>query len=217
MRSPLISPSILSADFAHLSKDIHDIDNAGADWIHCDVMDGMFVPNISFGPMIIEKVHTLTDKPLDVHLMVTQPERYLEAFAAAGAHYITVHANACQDLPETLDKIASLGCKAGVSVNPDIPISTFTDYLDKIDLVLLMSVYAGFGGQSFLPEVLEKISAVKALVDKMNHPIHIEVDGGITDKTGRLCVEQGADVLVAGSYIFKQRSYQNAIDSLRIS
>ena len=215
MSATIISPSILSADYAILREDIARVEQAGADWIHCDIMDGHFVPNISYGPMIVEQVNRMTDLPLDVHLMITEPMRYLEQFAKAGSDIITVHADACADLETTIDKIHELGCKAGVAVNPDKPVELFMHLLPKIELVLIMSVYAGFGGQKFLEDVMQKVRIVRAEADRLNLTIDIEVDGGVNDVTAKICREAGANVLVAGSYIFGTADYHAKIESLR--
>ncbi len=215
MSATIISPSILSADYAILREDIARVEHAGADWIHCDIMDGHFVPNISYGPMIVEQVNRMTDLPLDVHLMITEPMRYLEQFAKAGSDIITVHADACADLETTIDKIHELGCKAGVAVNPDKPVELFMHLLPKIELVLIMSVYAGFGGQKFLEDVMQKVRIVRAEADRLNLTIDIEVDGGVNDVTAKICREAGANVLVAGSYIFGTADYHAKIESLR--
>lgn len=214
MSKTIISPSILSADFTKLGEDIKKIEQAGAEWVHCDVMDGVFVPNISFGPMIVNFVNKITDLPLDVHLMITEPIRYIEQFAEAGSDIITVHAEACEDLPATIAKIKECGSKVGVAVNPDFPVSLFLPYLKDIDLVLIMSVHAGFGGQSFIADTMNKVKEVKSAVDAANLDIRIEVDGGVNDKTAVECREAGADVLVAGSYVFGG-DYKERIDSLR--
>jgi ribulose-phosphate 3-epimerase len=215
MNTTIIAPSILSADFGALKADIALIEKAGAEWIHCDIMDGHFVPNISYGPMIVDQVNKMTDLPLDVHLMITEPMRYLEQFAKAGADIITVHADACENLEATIDKIHELGCKAGVAVNPDKEISLFSDLLPKIDMVLIMSVYAGFGGQSFIPDVMKKVSAVAALVKEQALTVDIQVDGGVNGETAKVCREAGANVLVAGSYVFGGEDYKQRVDSLR--
>ncbi len=215
MSSTIISPSILSADYAALRDDILRVEKAGADWIHCDIMDGHFVPNISYGPMIVEQVNKMTDLTLDVHLMITEPMRYLEQFAKAGSDIITVHADACENLEATIDKIHELGCKAGVAVNPDKSIDLFMHLLPKIELVLIMSVYAGFGGQKFLPDVMDKVRTVRAEADRLNLNVDIQVDGGVNGETAKVCREAGANVLVAGSYIFGTEDYKAKIDSLR--
>lgn len=215
MSTTIIAPSILSADFASLKEDILRVESAGAEWIHCDIMDGHFVPNISYGPMIVDQVNKMTDLPLDVHLMITEPSRYLEQFAKAGADIITVHADACEDLEATIDTIHKLGCKAGVAVNPDKEISLFADLIEKIDMVLIMSVYAGFGGQSFIPDVMEKVSAVRQLADDKGLTLDIQVDGGVNGETASVCREAGANVLVAGSYVFGGEDYKQRVDSLR--
>lgn len=215
MSSVIVAPSILSADYANLAQDIKTVEQAGADWIHCDVMDGVFVPNISFGPFIVDQVNKMTSLPLDVHLMITEPIRYIEQFAKAGADYITVHADACEDLPATLQKIRDMGAKVGVSVNPDKPIDLFMNYLDEIDLVLIMSVYAGFGGQSFIPEVMNKVETVANAVAQKGLSTVVEVDGGVNDATAKVCRDAGATALVAGSYIFGSGEYEQRVASLR--
>ena len=203
MAAPLISPSILSADFARLGEEVRAIDAAGADWIHVDVMDGHFVPNITIGPMVVKALRGHTQKPFDVHLMITPVDPYLQAFAEAGADIITFHPEAGPHAHRTVQAIKALGKKAGVSLNPATP-AKMLDYLyEEIDLVLVMSVNPGFGGQSFISSQLRKIEAIRKAIDKTGRQVHLEVDGGVDAVTARQCVDAGADVLVAGSATFK--------------
>jgi ribulose-phosphate 3-epimerase len=215
-RPLLIAPSILSADFSKLGDEIRTIDAAGADWIHCDVMDGHFVPNITYGAPVIKAVRGTSKKVFDVHLMIAPVDPYLADFAAAGADIITVHAEAGPHLDRSLQAIRALGKKAGVSLNPSTPESVIEYVLDRLDLILLMSVNPGFGGQSFIPAVVEKIRRVKALIG--DRPIDIEVDGGVTPETAPLVAKAGANVLVAGSAVFKggtEASYRANIEAIR--
>ncbi|MFB3164097.1 ribulose-phosphate 3-epimerase [Neobacillus sp. 179-C4.2 HS] len=210
-----IAPSILSADFAKLGEEITAVEKAGADYIHVDVMDGHFVPNITIGPLIVEAIRPVTKLPLDVHLMIDNPDQYIEAFAKAGADYITVHVEACRHLHRTIHHIKSFGIKAGVVLNPATPVNTIEHILKDIDMVLLMSVNPGFGGQKFIPEVLPKIRRVKEMADSIGKEIEIEIDGGVNSETAKLCIEAGANVLVAGSAIYDQEDYAAAISLIR--
>jgi ribulose-phosphate 3-epimerase len=210
-----IAPSILSANFAKLGEEIVAVEKGGADYIHVDVMDGHFVPNITIGPLIVDAIRPVTKLPLDVHLMIENPDQYIEAFAKAGADFITVHVEACRHLHRTVHLIKSFGVKAGVVLNPATPVDTIQHVIADIDMVLLMSVNPGFGGQKFIPEVLPKIRAVKQMADQKGLNIEIEIDGGVNPETAKLCVEAGANVLVAGSAIYNEADYAKAISLIR--
>ena len=199
----IIAPSLLSANFLHLEKDCEMINNSKADWFHLDVMDGKFVPNISFGPMIVDFIAKSAKKYLDVHLMIEEPEKYAEAFKNAGAHNLTVHIEACKHLHRNIQQIKALGMEAGVAINPHTPIESLKDVLADIDVVCLMSVNPGFGGQSFIPQTLEKIRTLKAIIKQKDLNVKIEIDGGVTLENAKSIIEAGADVLVAGNTVFK--------------
>ena len=211
----LVAPSILSADFSKLSEEIKAVEHAGADWIHIDVMDGHFVPNITIGPVVISKIRKISDIFFDVHLMIENPGKYVEQFAKAGADLITIHAEACDDILSTINKVKDLGCKVGVSINPETSLDVIKEIIQNVDLVLIMSVHPGFGGQSFIEDVLPKIKKTRDIISKMDKEIHLEVDGGINDKTAKTAIEYGANVLVAGNFVFTNASYRDAIKSLK--
>lgn len=212
-----IAPSILSADFANLQADINEVEQAGADYIHVDVMDGHFVPNITIGPLVVSAIRPITKLPLDVHLMINNPDQYIEAFANAGADIISVHVEACPHLHRTVAAIKALGVRAGVVVNPATPAEMLYPILPNVDLILFMTVNPGFGGQSFITNVLEKIKQVDRWRKDLALDIEFEVDGGITPVTAKQCVDVGVDVLVAGSAIFNYSDRKAAIDAIKQS
>lgn len=215
MKNIIISPSLLSANFNNLAADIQMINNSAADWFHLDIMDGVFVPNISFGMPIVKSVKKLATKPLDVHLMIVQPERYIQAFKNAGADYLTVHYEACTHLHRTIQEIKAAGMKAGVSVNPHTSVSLLEDILPDLDLVLIMSVNPGFGGQSFIKNSLKKIAQLKEMANILNPNLIIEVDGGVDTKNHTEIVKAGANALVAGSAVFGAENPSEAIAQLK--
>ncbi len=210
-----ISPSLLSADFLHLGDAIEMVNRSQADWFHIDVMDGVFVPNISYGMSITTQIKQMARKPLDVHLMIVQPERYIESFSKSGADILTVHLEASNHLHRTIQEIKKWGMKAGVALNPHTPVNTLEDIIRDIDIVLIMSVNPGFGGQSFIPNALNKIKALKQLILTSGSQALIEVDGGVNLETGRQLVEAGADALVAGSFVFNAPQPELQIEGLK--
>jgi ribulose-phosphate 3-epimerase len=217
----LVAPSILSADFTRLGEEVAAIEAAGADWLHVDVMDGRFVPNITIGPLVVKALRTVTKLPLDVHLMIVEPERYVEAFADAGADTITIHVEACVHLHRTLSFIRALGKRAGVTMNPSTSEESVRYVLDVTDQILVMSVNPGFGGQTMIPEVLPKVAAIRRMIDEHHRkhpdrpPIDLEIDGGITPDTAKDAVAAGANVLVAGSAVFNGDDYRATIEAMR--
>lgn len=210
-----IAPSILAANFSKLAEEIKDVEKGGADYIHIDVMDGHFVPNITMGPLVVEAIRPVTKLPLDVHLMIQNPDQYIEAFAKAGADYITVHVEACTHLHRTIQLIRSFGVKAGVVLNPATHVETIQHILEDIDMILLMTVNPGFGGQSFIHTVIPKIQQVKNMIDRKGLNIEVEVDGGINPETAKLCYDAGANVLVAGSAIYQHEDRKAAIQAIK--
>jgi ribulose-phosphate 3-epimerase len=212
---PIIAPSLLAANFINLEAECKMLNESDADWYHLDVMDGRFVPNISFGPMIIEFIRKTTTKVCDVHLMILEPEKYAEQFKNAGADILTVHAEACTHLHRNVQQIKSLGMKAGVALNPHTPVSSLADILHDIDLVCLMSVNPGFGGQKFIPFTLEKIKQLRKMIDEKGLNVHIEIDGGVTVENAPSIIEAGADVLVAGNTVFKSADPKGTIQQLK--
>jgi len=215
MSAVRIAPSILSADFARLGEEVRNVEAAGADWIHVDVMDGHFVPNLTMGPPVVAALRRVTSLPLDVHLMISEPERYLSDFAKAGADHLLVHVEMGVHLHRTLQSIRDLGKKAGVVLNPHTPEDTIRYVLPLVDIVLVMSVNPGFGGQSFLPLVLPKVARLRRMIQEHGTPIDLEIDGGITEATATEAVRHGANVLVAGSSVFGRDRYDESIQALR--
>lgn len=212
----ILAPSMLSADFKELGKEIRTIEKNGAKYLHFDVMDGIFVPSISFGMPVLESIRPGTSLVCDAHLMITEPIRYIEAFAKAGADLITIHLEACEDVEATIAKIRECGCKVGISICPETPVSSLKDLVDKVDMVLVMSVHPGFGGQKFIPESLDKIRELKTMLDAKGLDVDIQVDGGIYTTNVAEVIEAGANIIVAGSAVFKGDTAKNTIDMMEI-
>ncbi|MBQ6766970.1 MAG: ribulose-phosphate 3-epimerase [Paludibacteraceae bacterium] len=211
----LVSPSLLSADFAHLASDIEMINHSEADMLHLDIMDGVFVPNISFGFPVIESFKNMCNKPLDVHLMIVEPDKFIENFAKVGAEYINVHYEACTHLHRTIQKIKATGAKAAVTLNPHTPVCLLEDIVSDVDMVLLMSVNPGYGGQKFIENTLSKTRQLRELIERKNAHALIEIDGGVNLETGKKLIECGADILVAGNFVFKSQNPIGTIKSLK--
>ena len=213
--STKIAPSILAADFGNLYRDCDIVDKSNADWFHLDVMDGLFVPNISFGMPIVSSIRKMTKKPLDVHLMIIEPERYIDRFVEIGSDILTVHIEATSEMDKILGKIKDSSIKSGIAINPDTPINILENYINKVDLVCLMGVHAGFGGQKFIEKTFDRLIELKNLINSRDSSALIEIDGGVDNTNSKKLKSLGADILVAGSYIFKSSDINNAIDSLK--
>lgn len=211
----ILAPSVLAADFANLQRDVQMINHSQADWFHIDIMDGVFVPNISFGMPVLQAIAKYAQKPLDVHLMIIDPDRYISTFKKLGSQILTVHYEACNHLHRTIQSIKSEGMKAGVAVNPHTPISVLEDIIQDVDLLLIMSVNPGFGGQSFIENTYKKVRQAKELIIKNNSKALIEIDGGVTSKNAKQLIEAGADVLVAGSFVFNSENPEHTIQEIK--
>lgn len=214
---PIVAPSILASDFANLQSEVTMINESQADWIHVDIMDGVFVPNLSMGLPVVQAIKKHATKPLDVHLMIVNPERYVEAFFEAGASIISVHLEASPHLHRTIQQIKALGCKAGVAINPHTGVEQLQDILSDIDLVCMMSVNPGFGGQKFIENTYKKVARLKSMIDKAGAKVHIEIDGGVNQKNAKPLMDAGADVLVAGNFVFSSSNPKLVIEQLKNS
>ena len=215
VRKVKIAPSILSADFSKMGEEVRSLEVSGADLVHCDVMDGVFVPNITFGIKMVEDLRKVTSLPLDCHLMIVNPEKYVEKFALAGADIITVHYEACKDnLASVLKQIKAAGVKCGAVINPDTPVSAIADVISLCDMVLVMSVFPGFGGQKFIPSVLDKVREIRAIANNLGQELDVQIDGGINAETAALAIEAGANILVAGNAVFKAENRAEMIAAL---
>ena len=210
-----IAPSILAADFGNLSLECKKIDKSNADWFHLDVMDGLFVPNISYGMPIVKSIRKMTKKPLDVHLMIIEPERYIDKFIEIGSDILTVHIEATSKMDNIIDKINHSGIKSGIAINPDTPISKLDDYISNVDLICLMGVHAGFGGQKFIKKTFNRLEELKGLINSKKSSALIEIDGGVNENNFERLKTLGADILVAGSYVFNSSNYNTAIDLIK--